>query len=74
MAKEYTDELEELSADEKTNLKQTFEYLVADTSHTPLAANRFKRIVAKLAPAAQDILTKIIVEVATQAAKTGMGL
>ena len=73
-AMEFTDELGELNADDKVALKETFEYLVVDTARTPLAASRFKRIVGTLAPTAKDILTKIIVEVATQAAKTGMGL
>jgi hypothetical protein len=73
-AKEFTDELQELSTEQKQILKQTFDDLVVDTPRTSLAASRFKRIVDTLAPAAKDILTKIVVEVATQAAKTGMGL
>jgi hypothetical protein len=73
-AKELTDELEELSLEQKQILKQSFDDLVVDTPRTSLAASRFKRIVGTLAPAAKDILTKIVVEVATQAAKTGIGL
>jgi hypothetical protein len=73
-ANEYTDELEGLSTEDKTTLKGTFVDLTVDSPRTGLAASRFKRIVNTIAPTAKDILTKIIVEVATQAAKTGMGL
>lgn len=68
-AKEYTDDLDQLSAEEKTALKATFDDLTSDTARTPLAANRFKNFVTKLGPVAGDALAKIIVNVATEAAK-----
>jgi hypothetical protein len=71
-ANEYTDQLEELSTEDKTVLKATFNDLTADTPRTELAATRFKKLVRKIGPAAGDVLTKIIVNVATEAAKRGM--
>ena len=72
-AKEYTDDLEQLSSEEKTQLKATFDDLTSDTVRTPLAANRFKKFVSKLGPVAGDVLTKIIVNVTTETAKKYMG-
>lgn len=72
-AKDYTDELDQLTLEEKAMLKATFDDLTTDTAKTPLAASRFKRIVSKIGPAAGDIIKKIIVSVATEAAKKGAG-
>ena len=72
-AKEYTDELD-LSQDEKTALKATLRDLTADTPRTELAARKFKGFMKRVGPAAGDILTKIIVNVATEAAKKGIGI
>ena len=73
-AKELTDELEDLSSDDKRLLIQSYDDLVVDTPRTTLAASRFKRIVGSLAPTAKELLTKIVVDFSTQAAKTAMGL
>lgn len=72
-AKEYTDDLDQLSAAEKTQLKATLDDLTSDSARTPLAANRFKRFVSKIGPAAGDVLTKIIVNVISETAKKYMG-
>ena len=68
-AKDYTDDLDQLNAEEKITLKATFDDLTSDTARTPVAANRFKKFMKKLGPAAADALTKIMVNVATEAAK-----
>jgi len=73
-AKEYTDELEELSIGDKSILKATFNDLTADTPRTELAATRFKKLIRKVGPAAGDTLTKIMVNVVTEAAKKMMGI
>jgi hypothetical protein len=73
-AKEYTDELEGLSSEDKNTLKQSFDDLTTDTARTPLAASRFKRIFSKVAPAAGEALMKIFVSVVTDAAKKEIGL
>jgi hypothetical protein len=72
-AKEFADELE-ISDDDKAKLKSTFDDLTVDTPRTELAAHRFKKFTQRIGPAAGDVLTKIIVNVATEAAKKGMGL
>lgn len=68
-AKEYTDDLDQLSAGDKTALKATFDDLISDTARTPLAANRFKKLITKLGPVAGDALIKLAVNFATEAAK-----
>lgn len=73
-AKEYADELDALSAEEKGTLKTTLDDLTIDGPRTELAAHRFKKFMQKIGPAAGDVLTKIIVNVATEAAKKGMGI
>ena len=72
-AKEYTDDLDQLSAEEKNTLKGTFDDLAHDTARTPLAASRFKKFVGKIGPVAGSILQKIIETVATEAAKKHLG-
>jgi hypothetical protein len=71
-AKEYADELD-LDPEDKAKLKATFDELTVDTPRTELAVHRFKNFVRKIGPTAGDVLTKIIVNVATEAAKKGMG-
>jgi hypothetical protein len=73
-AKEYTDDLDQLSVEEKTALKGTFDDLTSDTPRTPVAANRFKKFIAKVGPVAGGVLQKIVETVATEAAKRSMGL
>ena len=73
-AKEYTDELDQLSQEEKTALKGTFDDLTSDTAKTPLAASRFKRIMSKVGPGAEGVFKKFLETVATEAAKKMMGL
>jgi hypothetical protein len=73
-AKEYTDDLDQLSAEEKTTLKASFDDLTSDTARTPMAAKRFKKLLSKIGPAAGDTLKQIIVSVASEAAKKLIGL
>lgn len=72
--REYTDELEELSIEEKAAFKATFPDLTVDTSRTGLAASRFMKFVQKIRPAAGEALKKIIMDIATEAAKKAMGM
>ena len=66
-AKEYTDEIEELSSEDKTVLKATFDDLIVYTPRTELAVTRFKRILKKVGSSAGDVLTKIFVDVSSEA-------
>jgi hypothetical protein len=72
-AKQYTNDLDQLSPEEKTVLKGTFDDLTSDTDRTPLAASRFKKFMSKIGPAAGGVLQKIVENVATEAAKKMMG-
>lgn len=67
-AKEYADELEELSNEEKSTLKSTFDDLTKDSPRTEIAASRFKRILRKVAPDAAEAIRKTIVEIASSTA------
>jgi hypothetical protein len=73
-AKEFTDELDQLTAEEKATLKTTVDDLTTDTARTPLAASRFKRFMAKVGPHAGAVLQKIVETIATEAAKKSIGL
>src|SRR5260370_42705987 len=57
-AKEYTDELEQLSPEEKDTLKKTIASLTNDTSPTPLAASRFKKFTNQNCPFRSSIMQK----------------
>lgn len=68
-AKILTDEIEELTPDEKKILTESITVLASDTSMTPVAASRFKKLVGKIGKGTSDALYKIVVDVATEAAK-----
>jgi hypothetical protein len=74
VAKEYADELDELSPEEKTALKETFDDLTTDTNRTPLAVSRFKKVMNKIGPGAAAVFNKIIETIATEATKRMLGL
>lgn len=67
-AKEFADELEELSSDDKVTLKGTFDDLASDSPRTEIAASRFKRILRKLTPDVAEVIRKTIVEIASSTA------
>jgi hypothetical protein len=73
-AKEYTDELDQLSPEERTTLKRTLDDLSIDTDRTPLAANRIKKFMDKIGPSAAGLLNKFVEVVATAAAKKMLGI
>jgi hypothetical protein len=72
-AREYTDELEQLSAEDKAALKATFADLTTDTPRTGLAASRFVKIISKISAPLGEMLKKIIVDVVTEAVKKAWG-
>jgi hypothetical protein len=73
-AKEYADELDELSHEDKAALKGTFDDLTKDTPRTQLAASRFKKYMTKIGPVAADAFKKILFDVLDEGAKKMMGL
>jgi hypothetical protein len=68
-AKELSDELENLSPEERETLKKSLDDIVRDTPQTPVAATRFKKIAAKAGKVAADGLRDILVDIASEAAK-----
>ncbi len=68
-AQDITDESEELTADQKLALKATFPYLTTESPRSPVEANRFKNLIAKLAPAAKELIQKTLDTVITEGAK-----
>lgn len=72
-ARELTDEIDELTPDEKKTLKQAIADLSTDSAKTGLAATRYKKILGKIGKVAADALTKIVIEVATEGAKKSLG-
>jgi hypothetical protein len=68
-AKEYADELEKLTLEEREKLKQSIDDLVKDTPKTQLAASRFKQLVTKAGGSAADIFQKVLVNIISETAK-----
>ena len=69
VAQEYAEELEELSPEDRALLIKSIPELAHDTPQTPLAASRFKRVMSKVAPAAYEIMIKVVTDFASEAAK-----
>jgi hypothetical protein len=64
-AKDYTDQIEGVSTEDKTTLKESFTDLTKGTAKTPLAASTFTNLVKRIAPPAMDGLMKILAPVMT---------
>lgn len=72
-AREYSDEITQLTPEEKNVLKGTLDDLTNDTDRTPLAARRFKKLTSKIGPGASGVLQKILETVVSEATKRMMG-
>ena len=68
-AKELSDELDNLSPEERDILKKSLDDIVRDTPQTPVAATRFKKIAAKVGKVAAQQLRKLVVDIASETAK-----
>jgi hypothetical protein len=68
-AKEHAAEIEGLDDTEKTQLQGVIDDLAAGGARTELAASRFKRLMKKAGEAVGGGLYKIVVDVASEAAK-----
>jgi len=73
-AKCLADEQNELTADEKTQLKTSIDEMTSDTALTPVAAGKFKTLVKKIGPQAGEMLKSLVLAVATSEAKKYLGL
>jgi len=68
-AQDLSDELDNLSPEEREMLKKSLDDIVRDTPQAIVAAPRFKRLVAKAGPVVADSFRKILVDVLSEAAK-----
>ncbi len=68
-AKEYAEELENLTPEEREKLKKSIDELVQDTPKTQLAASRLKQLAAKAGGSTADIFQKILVNIISEIAK-----
>jgi hypothetical protein len=68
-ARQYTDELDQLSTDEREQLKGTLTDLTVDSPRTALAATRYQNLISKAGPVATAAMKQIMVPAAVEAAK-----
>ena len=70
-AKELADELDNLSLEECELLKKSLDDIIVmeDTPQTPVAATRFKKLVAKAGQVAAQGFRDILVDIASETAK-----
>lgn len=68
-AKELSQEIEGLSAEERQQLEKSIDDIVRETPGTPLAATRFKKILSKAGKATAGAFRDILVDITSEAAK-----
>ena len=68
-AQELSDELDNLSMEERNLLKKSLDDIVRETPQTTVAVTRFKKIVAKAGPVAAEGFKKILWDIASEFAK-----
>ena len=68
-AHDLSDEIDNLSSEEKELLKKSLDDIIRDTPQTIVAATRFKKLVAKIGKPAASALRDILVDIASEAAK-----
>jgi hypothetical protein len=68
-AQDLSDELDNLSKEEREMLKKSIDDIVRDTPQTTVAATRFKKLVAKAGKVAADGFRDILVDILSEAAK-----
>lgn len=68
-AKAMADELQELSEADRITLKASIDDIAANTPMTEVAVVRVKKLIPKLAKESADVLRRLVVDVASEAAK-----
>ena len=68
-AQELADELDNLSPEERDLLKRSLDDIIRDTPQTTVAANRFKRLVAKAGQVTAEGFRDILVDILSETAK-----
>lgn len=69
VARMYAEELNELTPEERQQLKGTLDDLVKDTPATPLAAARFKKVLRKAGSGALEAMRKLVIDIVSESAK-----
>lgn len=67
-------ELDELSPEQRNRLQESLDQLSRDTPQTEVAATRVKKILLSLGKYSAEAVRKIVIEVASEAAKKSIGL
>lgn len=68
-ARELADELEELTDEEKEQLKNSFPDLVKNTPKTVVAETRFKKLMKKAGAEAYDGMKSVLIDIVSETAK-----
>lgn len=68
-AEDLVDELDELTPEEREQLKGTFADLTKNGPQTEVAGIRFKKILAKVGNEAASLMRKLVVDIASETAK-----
>ncbi len=68
-AKELSDEIDNLSPEERELLKKSLDDIVRETPQTTVAATRFKKLIAKAGPVAAEGFKKILLDLISETAK-----
>jgi hypothetical protein len=68
-AKQLTDELDELTPEDRITLKGALDDLVRETPRSQVAIVRFKKILPKAGKVAAEAFKKLLIDVVTEAAK-----
>ena len=71
-AREFADELDVLTQEEKEQLKNSFPDLVKNTPKTTVAETRFKKLMKKAGSEAYDGMKSILINVVSEAVKKSM--
>jgi hypothetical protein len=72
--KEIANQTAELSLEEREELSKSIDDLVRDTPRTEWAVREFKRLMKKVPKETWDTMKAILVQVAVESAKKGLGL
>lgn len=71
-AKELTQELEDISDNEKKILAQSIDEIIKDSPKTTLAATRFKKILSKTTKAIVNAFRELLVDIVSETAKKSL--
>ena len=68
-ARDFANEIEAISQDDRSILTDNLEYVVKDTARTEVAATRVKKVLAKAGKEGTDFARRVLVDLVTETAK-----